>query len=237
MTMSLLWPVIRHTEVSARGTRRLFSRCAGSRPKKARTGTARRGRPTRPPRAPFEISQERFCRKCRRPRSSFLTVSENGYGKRTSSFRVPDHRPRRQRHRRMAVNQRNGKLVASYAIENSDQIMLVTDGGQLIRCPVSGIRIVGRGSQGVIVFQYRGTLNAWSRFERVSGRRGRGTGRIEPAGRGLYRLVSRALSLNPLLPGLGACRVGRNGVRPSLLGMRSAARGEPLPSLILTQMK
>ena len=37
-------------------------------------------------------------------------------------------------------------------VEASDQIMLVTNGGQLIRCPVYGIRIVGRGSQGVIVF-------------------------------------------------------------------------------------
>ena len=40
----------------------------------------------------------------------------------------------------MAVNSRNGKLVASFPVENSDQIMLVTDGGQLIRVPVDGIR-------------------------------------------------------------------------------------------------
>ena len=52
----------------------------------------------------------------------------------------------------MAVNDRNGGLVASFPVEDADQIMLVTDGGQLIRCPVEGIRIVGRGTQGVIVF-------------------------------------------------------------------------------------
>ena len=52
----------------------------------------------------------------------------------------------------MAVNERNGKLVASFPVRDADQIMLVTDGGQLIRCPVNGIRIVGRSSQGVIVF-------------------------------------------------------------------------------------
>jgi DNA gyrase subunit A len=52
----------------------------------------------------------------------------------------------------MAVNARNGKLVASFPVENDDEVMLVTDGGQLIRCPVEGIRLVGRGSQGVIVF-------------------------------------------------------------------------------------
>jgi hypothetical protein len=37
-------------------------------------------------------------------------------------------------------------------VEPNDQIMLVTDGGQLIRCPVEGIRVIGRSSQGVIVF-------------------------------------------------------------------------------------
>src|SRR5258708_206220 len=52
----------------------------------------------------------------------------------------------------MSVNSRNGKLVASFPVEESDQIMLVTDKGQLIRCPVEGIRIAGRSTQGVIVF-------------------------------------------------------------------------------------
>ena len=52
----------------------------------------------------------------------------------------------------MSVNNRNGKLVASFPVEDSDQIMLVTDKGQLIRCPVEGIRIAGRSTQGVIVF-------------------------------------------------------------------------------------
>jgi DNA gyrase subunit A len=49
------------------------------------------------------------------------------------------------------VNERNGPLVASFPVEHSDQIMLVTDGGQLIRCPVDGIRKAGRATQGVIV--------------------------------------------------------------------------------------
>ena len=43
-------------------------------------------------------------------------------------------------------------MVASFPVEEADQIMLVTDGGQLIRCPVNGIRIAGRSTQGVIVF-------------------------------------------------------------------------------------
>jgi DNA gyrase subunit A len=81
-----------------------------------------------------------------------LTLSENGYGKRSSSYEYRITRRGGKGIVAMAVNDRNGPLVASFPVEESDQIMLVTDGGQLIRCPVNGIRIVGRGSQGVIVF-------------------------------------------------------------------------------------
>ncbi len=52
----------------------------------------------------------------------------------------------------MAITAKNGELVASFPVEETDQIMLVTDRGQLIRCPVNGIRIAGRSTQGVIVF-------------------------------------------------------------------------------------
>ena len=81
-----------------------------------------------------------------------LTISENGYGKRTSSFEYRVTGRGGKGIVAMAVNARNGKLVASFPVEDDDEVMLVTDGGQLIRCPVEGIRIVGRGSQGVIVF-------------------------------------------------------------------------------------
>ncbi|BAF88326.1 DNA gyrase subunit A [Azorhizobium caulinodans ORS 571] len=81
-----------------------------------------------------------------------LTLSENGYGKRTSSYEYRVTGRGGKGIVAMAVNERNGKLVASFPVRDADQIMLVTDGGQLIRCPVNGIRIVGRSSQGVIVF-------------------------------------------------------------------------------------
>jgi DNA gyrase subunit A len=81
-----------------------------------------------------------------------LTVSVNGYGKRTSSYEYRTTGRGGKGIVAMAVNERNGPLVSSWPVEPSDQIMLVTDGGQLIRCPVEGIRIVSRGSQGVIVF-------------------------------------------------------------------------------------
>ncbi|MBV8924417.1 MAG: DNA gyrase subunit A [Bradyrhizobium sp.] len=81
-----------------------------------------------------------------------LTISENGYGKRTSSFEYRTTGRGGKGIVAMSVNERNGKLVASFPVEDSDQIMLVTDNGQLIRCPVEDIRIAGRSTQGVIVF-------------------------------------------------------------------------------------
>ena len=53
----------------------------------------------------------------------------------------------------MAVNARNGNLVASFPVDEYDGLMLVTDAGQLIRVPVDGIRVAGRGTQGVTVFK------------------------------------------------------------------------------------
>ena len=53
----------------------------------------------------------------------------------------------------MAMSARNGKLVASFPVEGGDGLMLVTNGGQLIRVPVEGIRVAGRGTQGVTVFR------------------------------------------------------------------------------------
>jgi DNA gyrase subunit A len=81
-----------------------------------------------------------------------LTISENGFGKRSSSFEYRTTGRGGKGIVAMSVNDRNGKLVASFPVEDSDQIMLVTDRGQLIRCPVEDIRIAGRSTQGVIVF-------------------------------------------------------------------------------------
>jgi len=81
-----------------------------------------------------------------------LTISEKGFGKRTSSYEYRTTGRGGKGIVAMAVTEKNGRLVASFPVEESDQIMLVTDGGQLIRCPVDGIRIAGRSTQGVIVF-------------------------------------------------------------------------------------
>ena len=96
------------------------------------------------------LSQERYAA-MGAAEQVILTVSSNGYGKRTSSFEYRITNRGGKGIVAMAVNERNGPLVASFPVEPTDQIMLVTDGGQLIRCPVDGIRKAGRSTQGVIV--------------------------------------------------------------------------------------
>ena len=88
-----------------------------------------------------------------------LTVSERGFGKRSSSYQYRTTGRGGKgivamdiREKDGAIKKKIGRLVASFPVEESDQIMLVTNGGQLIRCPINGIRIAGRGTQGVIVF-------------------------------------------------------------------------------------
>ncbi len=97
------------------------------------------------------LSAERF-EAMREAEQVILTISENGYGKRTVSYEYRATGRGGKGIVAMAVNERNGKLVASFPVDEGDEIMLVTDGGQLIRVPVAGIRIAGRATQGVIVF-------------------------------------------------------------------------------------
>ena len=91
-----------------------------------------------------------------------LTLSERGYGKRSSSYEYRITSRGGKGITAMSVvegpkgkktlREKTGPLVACFPVEESDQIMLVTDGGKLIRTPVTGIRIAGRSTQGVIVF-------------------------------------------------------------------------------------
>ncbi len=81
-----------------------------------------------------------------------LTISERGFGKRSSSYEYRTTGRGGKGIVAMALTKKTGRVVASFPVEEADQVMLVTDGGQLIRCPVNGIRIAGRSTQGVIVF-------------------------------------------------------------------------------------
>ncbi|HEX9646856.1 MAG TPA: DNA gyrase subunit A [Alphaproteobacteria bacterium] len=82
-----------------------------------------------------------------------LTVTENGYGKRSSAYEYRIAGRGGQGIINIETSARNGRVVASFPVEGEDQILLVTDAGQLIRCPVADIRIAGRNTQGVIVFK------------------------------------------------------------------------------------
>ena len=84
-----------------------------------------------------------------------LTVTENGYGKRTSSYEYRTSGRGGKGIIAIQTTSRNGPVVAAFPVEDSDQIMLVTDGGQLIRTPVDGIRVAGRNTQGVTIFRTR----------------------------------------------------------------------------------
>jgi DNA gyrase subunit A len=82
-----------------------------------------------------------------------LTVTEKGYGKRTSAYEYRITGRGGQGIANIEKSERNGPVVASFPVAHRDQIMLMTDGGQLIRCPVDDIRIAGRKTQGVVIFK------------------------------------------------------------------------------------
>jgi DNA gyrase subunit A len=82
-----------------------------------------------------------------------LTVTNRGFGKRSSSYEYRTSGRGGKGIIAIVVNDRNGPVCASFPVDDTDQIMLVTDGGQLIRTPISGIRIAGRNTQGVTIFR------------------------------------------------------------------------------------
>ncbi|MCW8952800.1 MAG: DNA gyrase subunit A, partial [Rhodospirillales bacterium] len=81
-----------------------------------------------------------------------LTVTENGYGKRSSAYEYRIAGRGGQGIANIEMSERNGPVVASFSVVNSDQIVMVTDRGKLIRIPVNGVRIAGRNTQGVTLF-------------------------------------------------------------------------------------
>jgi DNA gyrase subunit A len=101
--------------------------------------------------APVELGADRYAA-LSAAEEHIITISENGFGKRTSAYEFRVTGRGGKGIAAMVVNERNGKLVASFPLEENDQIMLVTNAGQLIRVPVDGVRIAGRNTQGVIVF-------------------------------------------------------------------------------------
>ncbi len=81
-----------------------------------------------------------------------LTITENGFGKRT----LLDEYPLRNRGGKGVItiktSERNGQVVAALVVEDSDEVMFISDQGQIIRVEVSDISIIGRNTQGVTLF-------------------------------------------------------------------------------------
>lgn len=98
------------------------------------------------------LSQERFDVMAAHE-EFILTVSENGFGKRTSAYEYRSTNRGGQGITTMDVTAKTGKVVDSFPVKDEDDVMLVTNTGKLIRCPVHDIRIAGRRTQGVTLFR------------------------------------------------------------------------------------
>ena len=82
-----------------------------------------------------------------------FTVTENGYGKRTD---VNEYRVQGRGGKGIITVQtsdRNGRVVGIRQVEDTDSMILVSDGGKIIRMPVASVRIIGRNTQGVTLFR------------------------------------------------------------------------------------
>ena len=85
-----------------------------------------------------------------------LSITENGFGKRTSFY---DYRVTNRGGKGIIgidASSRNGNVAASFPVNEGDEVILSTDKGKMIRCEVKGIRIAGRNTQGVRIFQLSG---------------------------------------------------------------------------------
>jgi DNA gyrase subunit A len=82
-----------------------------------------------------------------------LTVTENGYGKRSSAYEYRRTNRGGQGITNIDTSERNGSVVASFPAHQGEALMLVTDQGKMIRTTVGDIRVMGRSTQGVTIFR------------------------------------------------------------------------------------
>ncbi|MEJ2475999.1 MAG: DNA gyrase subunit A [Desulfobacterales bacterium] len=80
---------------------------------------------------------------------TLFTLTENGYGKRTSVDEYPIQKRGGKGVITIKTSERNGKVVALMLVEEDDNVMLMTDAGKLIRIPVNGVSVISRNTQGV----------------------------------------------------------------------------------------
>ncbi len=98
------------------------------------------------------LSDERFAQMAS-AEEYLLTVSERGFGKRSSSYGYRTVGRGGMGIWNMEMSERNGRIVATFPAKDGSDVMLVTDGGQIIRMPVADIRVAGRKTQGVTLFR------------------------------------------------------------------------------------
>jgi len=84
-----------------------------------------------------------------RPQGTILTVTERGFGKRTDPRKYPQHHRGGQGVRGLNVTKRTGLVMGILQVNEDDEIMLVTDGGKILRLKARGISLIGRVTQGV----------------------------------------------------------------------------------------
>lgn len=101
------------------------------------------------------LTQERFDEMARLE-DFLLAVTSRGFGKRTSSFEYRVTNRGGSGIWNMKLGRRNGEIVGTFNVKDSDEVMLVTNGGQIIRMPVADVRFVGRQTQGVTLFRIEG---------------------------------------------------------------------------------
>lgn len=80
-------------------------------------------------------------------------MTQNGYGKRTAADEYPTKSRATQGVISIKVTERNGSVVGAVQVEDTDQIMMITDAGTLVRTRVSEVSVVGRNTQGVILIR------------------------------------------------------------------------------------
>jgi DNA gyrase subunit A len=100
----------------------------------------------------FVLSHERF-EHLQENEEFVLTITENGFGKRTSAYAYRTTNRGGQGYESIITNVRNGGVVAGFGVNHQDELMLITNKGQIIRTKVNDIRITGRRTQGVTLFK------------------------------------------------------------------------------------
>lgn len=86
-----------------------------------------------------------------------LAVSENGFGKRSSSYEYRVTGRGGSGIVAMGMGKKNSAIIAAFPVDESDDLMLISNAGQTIRVPVGSISVQGRSAQGVTVFRVDGT--------------------------------------------------------------------------------